>query len=81
MDEVSEKLRILLQVLTKRIILDPHGEILEHELNSPFVYLRPLVEGSFTPGNGKGSSEHVPLGGPKGTCSELPSLELGENAV
>ena len=43
-------------------IVDPHGEIIEHELNSPFVYLRFLVQGLSTLGNGEGSSEHVPLG-------------------
>jgi len=62
MDEASGKGRSLLQVLTKRIILDPPGEILEHELNSLLVRLCSLVEGSFTPGNGEGGSEQVPLG-------------------
>ena len=27
----------ILQILAKRIIVDTHGEIIEHELSSPFV--------------------------------------------
>jgi hypothetical protein len=53
---------ILLQILAKQIIVDPHGKIVEHELNSPFVYLRSLVQNLFTPRNGEGSSEHVRSG-------------------
>ena len=34
----------LLQVLAKRNIGDSDGEIKDHELNSPFVYLRSLVD-------------------------------------
>ena len=49
---------ILLQILAKQIIVDPHGKIVEHELNSPFVYLRSLVQDLFTPRSGEGSSEH-----------------------
>jgi hypothetical protein len=59
---IRRKLTILLQLLAKRIIVDSHSEIIEQELNSPFVYLRSLVQGLITPGNGKGGSEHVPLG-------------------
>jgi hypothetical protein len=40
---------ILLQILAKQIIVDPHGKIVEHELNSPFVYLRSLVQNLSTP--------------------------------
>ena len=36
---------------------------MDYQLNSPFVYLRSLVQGLSTLENGKGSSEHVPLGG------------------
>jgi hypothetical protein len=56
---------VLLQFLTKRIIVDAHGEIIEHELNVPIVDFRSLVQGFSTPGNGKGGSEHVPLGAQK----------------
>jgi hypothetical protein len=51
-----------LQILAKRIIVDSDGEIVEHELNLPFMYLRSLAQGLSTPGNGKGGSEHVPVG-------------------
>jgi hypothetical protein len=55
---------ILLQVLVKRIIVDAHDEIIDYELNSPFVHLRSLVQNFSTPGNGEAGSEHVPfLGG------------------
>ena len=53
---------ILLQILAKQIIVDPHGEIIEHELNSPFVYLRSRVQNLSAPGSGDGSSEYVRLG-------------------
>jgi hypothetical protein len=45
--------------------VNPHDEIVEHQLNSPFVYLRSLVQDLSTSGNGEGGSEHVPLGAPK----------------
>jgi site-specific DNA recombinase len=44
----------LLQVLAKRIIVDGDGEIIDYELNSPFVYLRSLVNTLFSPSNGEG---------------------------
>jgi len=52
----------LLQILAQRIIVDMDDESFEHELDSPFAYLRSLVQNLSTPGNGKGSSEHVRLG-------------------
>ena len=52
----------LLQVLAKQIIVDAKGNIVKHELNSPFVYLRSLVQNLSTPGSGDGGSEHVRLG-------------------
>jgi hypothetical protein len=52
-----------LQILAKQIIVDPHDEIIEHELNSPFVYLRSVGDDLFTPDAREGcGSEHVPLG-------------------
>ena len=41
----------LLQVIVKQIIVSPEGEIIDYELNSPFVYLRSLVEGLQNPSN------------------------------
>jgi DNA invertase Pin-like site-specific DNA recombinase len=34
----------LVQILVKRLIVDGEGEIIDHDLNSPFVYLRSLVD-------------------------------------
>jgi hypothetical protein len=51
-----------LQILAKRIIVDAHGEILDYQLNSPFVYLRSLVQNLSTPGNGEGDSEQISEG-------------------
>ena len=42
---LAEKDRaILLQILAKRIIVDPLGEIIDHQLNTPFAYLRNIVD-------------------------------------
>jgi hypothetical protein len=60
---LDEKQRsTLLQILAKRIIVDADGEIIDYELNSPFVYLRSLVDDLSTPGNREGGSEQVPEG-------------------
>jgi len=40
----QEQQSILLRILAKRIIVNPSGEIINHELNSPFVYLHSLAE-------------------------------------
>src|ERR687892_761053 len=61
--EISRKITILLPILTKRIIVEPHGEIIDYQLNSPVFYLRSPIRNVSTPGKGEGSSEHVPLGG------------------
>jgi hypothetical protein len=53
---------ILLQILAKRIIVDLDGKIIEHQLNSPFVYLHSVVQGLLTAENGKASLEFLPLG-------------------
>ena len=55
----KKKQSILLQILAKQIIVDPHDKIVDHELNSSFVSLRSLVQNLSTPGSGEGSSEHV----------------------
>ena len=50
---------ILLQILVKRIIVDPHGEIVNHELNSPFAYLRSIVDQFQILNSNPRGSEHV----------------------
>jgi len=52
----------LLQIVAKKIIIDTQGEIVEHELHSPFLYLSTLaarISGKSEEGYG---SEHVPFG-------------------
>ena len=52
---LEEKQRsTLLQILVKRIIVNAAGEIIDYELNSPFVYLHSLVRGLAVPSNGNG---------------------------
>ena len=53
----------LLQVLIKRIIVNTNGEIIDHELNSPFVYLRSVANDFFPPSNRVGcDSEQIHAG-------------------
>lgn len=55
----------LLQILAKRIIVNGDGEIIDHVLNSPFLYLRSVVEYFFNPSNREGSgSEQIHVGAP-----------------
>ncbi len=57
---LDEKRRsTLLQILAKQIIVDATGEIIDHELNSPFTYLRSLVDNLSAPDNGEGGSEQI----------------------
>lgn len=42
-------LRILLQFLVKRIVVEIDGELVVHELNSPFACLRSLVQNLSPP--------------------------------
>ena len=45
---LNEKQRTaLLQVLLKKIIVDPEGEIVSHELHSPFAFLSTLATDLF----------------------------------
>ena len=56
--------RVFLRILAKRIIVNPDGEIFDHELYSPFEYLNSLVdkiESADQKPNGSGS-EQVLLG-------------------
>lgn len=55
----EKKRSVLLQIIAKQIIVDADGEIIHHQLNSPFVYLRSLVDDLSAPGNGEGGSEHI----------------------
>ena len=64
-------MKLLLQILAKRIIVDADGEIIDYELNSPFVYLRSLVQGLSTPRNGKGGSEQIREGAQ--VCQKPPT--------
>ena len=66
------------QILVQRTIVRTDGEIIAHELNSPFVYLRSLVEGLSTPRNGKSGSEHVPLGAQESDKANQNSENLEE---
>lgn len=68
-----------MQILAKQIIVDPHGEIIEHELNSSFIYLRSVVDDLFTPDAREGcGSEHVPLGAHKSDKTSQNSDNLEE---
>lgn len=51
----------LLQILTKRIIVDRDGEIVDQELNSPFMYLHSIIEGIYSNSQ---SSEQISVGAP-----------------
>lgn len=62
----------------KRIIVDADGEIIDYELNSPFVYLRSLVQGLSTPGNGEGGSEQIREGAQKSDKASQNSKNVEE---
>lgn len=49
----------LLQIITKRIIVDTQGKIIDHELNSPFVYLKTLADENKTQCEEGAGSVHV----------------------
>lgn len=72
---LDEKQRsTLVQILVKQIIVDSTGEIVDYQLNSPFVYLRSLVDNLSTPSNGEGGSEHIREGTPSKIHPEPQSL-------
>ena len=49
-DRLDEKQKVaLLQILVKRLIVNSKGKLIDHELNSPFVYLDSLARRIFTP--------------------------------
>ena len=51
-----------LQILTRRIIFDADGEMVDYVLISTFVHLRSILQDLSAPGSGDGSSEHVRSG-------------------
>jgi len=59
----EKQISTLLRILAKRIIVNGDGEIIDHELNSPFLYLRSVVEYYFPPSNREGcGSEQINVG-------------------
>lgn len=54
----------LLQILTNRIIVDPDGCIVDHELNRLFGYLRKLADDPNIKLKGPSGSKQVPFGVP-----------------
>jgi len=69
----------LLQILTKRIIINPQGEIIGHELHSPFYYLSTLA--SSVNGNRKeGSSSSFVRYGSSPQVDFLLTGERDKNA-
>jgi hypothetical protein len=68
----------LLKILARRIIVDPNGEIVGYDLNSPFMYLDYLandLRGVWI--SSRGSSD-VSLGVPKRTRLELRDIAVNE---
>ena len=63
-NRLNEKGKVrLLKILVKRIIINKDGEIINQEFNSPFTYLRSLVENvKKTSGSIPCGSEQVRLG-------------------
>jgi hypothetical protein len=51
-----------LKVLVKRIIINPDGQIIDHEHHLPFTYLRSIAQGLEDPSNSHCDSEQVRLG-------------------
>ena len=52
---------MLLQILAKRIIVSADGEMIDHELHSPFAYLTELVTDLRTTGPNRRGSKTVRL--------------------
>jgi len=79
----------LLQILAKRIIVNGDGEIIDHKLNSPFLYLRSVVDCFFTPSDREGcSSEQINVGASDSKSRSTDDVErflsipyTGENCV
>jgi DNA invertase Pin-like site-specific DNA recombinase len=64
-ERLDEKLKTeLLRIIVKRIIINTQGEIISHELHSPFTYLTTLVDQLFRINEEECGSEHVRHGSP-----------------
>ena len=66
---------ILLKTIAKRIIIDPQGEIISCELNSPFAYLFALTSNYLSISEEECGSEQVRLGALKITSQNSVDLE------
>jgi len=51
-----------LQIIAKRIIVNPDGEIIDHKLNSPFMYLWSIAEVFRDLDSSRRGSEQVHVG-------------------
>jgi DNA invertase Pin-like site-specific DNA recombinase len=58
----SQKKALLLQIIAKRIIVNPEGLIIRQDLHSPFTYLRQLVDLINNPTSNSPRSEQTNLG-------------------
>jgi hypothetical protein len=52
----------LLQIMAKKVIIDSEGEIVDHELHSPFLYLSTLADSISDKSEEGYGSEHVRFG-------------------
>ena len=59
--EDKEKTK-LLHILAKRIIVTPEGEIVDHVLNSPFMYLRQIADEQISISQNLRGSEQITVG-------------------
>jgi hypothetical protein len=66
----------LLHVIARRIMIDSEGEIIDHELHSPFAYLRGLVD-EFSTENHKNAVRNSPSVGRRRGCPVLFGWPLG----
>lgn len=60
--------RKLMQILARRIIVDPSGKIIDYELNSPFMYLDYLASDMRGVSNNPRGSSDVSVGVPFSHC-------------
>jgi hypothetical protein len=65
----------LLQIVAKKVIIDPEGEILEHELHSPFLYLSTLAARISGKSEERYGSEHVLFRPPYDQKLQINNLE------
>jgi DNA invertase Pin-like site-specific DNA recombinase len=79
----DEQRALLLRVLTKRLIVNCYGEIVDYELNTPFTYLHRLVESNLSPIVISNSSKRIHLGAPPrgAPCDRRSSPICGGSAA